>query len=207
MSDPPCCKAAPLPQIPALMMALALALWAGVAVATPQRYALLPETSVVGFSFTLNGIATEGQMPVARADIVIDPNDLGAATADVRLSVAGARTGLIFATEALKGASVLDAARFPEIRFRSDSVRLSPGGRLSDGATITGQLQVRDVTRTVTLIADVYRAAGTRPDDLGRLSIRLRGSISRSAFGATGYGDIVGDEVLLNVMADLRRTP
>lgn len=145
--------------------------------AKPTRYTLDTQTSSVGFFFTLSGTAQRGTMPVKRADIIIDPQNLTASTVDVLVDVVGARTGLFFATQAMTGAEVLDAARFPTIRFVSTKVQLGAGGRLSDGARISGDLTVRNVTRPITLEASLYRSAGSASDDLRHLMIRLRGQI------------------------------
>lgn len=173
--------------------------------AKPTRYTLDTQTSSVGFFFTLSGTAQRGTMPVKRADIIIDPQDLTASTVDVLVDVARARTGLFFATQAMTGAEVLDADRFPTIRFVSTRVQLGAGGRISDGARITGDLTVRGVTRPITLEASLYRRPGSAADDLRQLMIRLRGQISRSVFGASGYSDLVNDAVTLDINATVNQ--
>lgn len=188
----------------ALLVALALP-WP--AMARPTRYRLDPASSRVGFTYWLSGAAQTGEMPVIRADLVIDPTNLAASTADVAVSARQARTGFFFATQALKSAAMLNAAQFPEIRFVSTAVRLSPSGRFSDGATLTGDLTVRGITQQVTLKADLFRAAGSERGDLSRLTIRLTGEISRTAFGATAYPDLVADTVGLDIRASIEAVP
>ena len=169
--------------------------------ATPVRYRLDAAASTVGFHFTMNGVAQAGSMPVLRAEIVIDPDDLAASRIDVTVDVTRAQTPFIFATQALVGPDVLDAARFPTIRFVSHKVQLAADGRLSGGARITGLLTIRGQTRMVTLKAGVFRPQGSAPEDLSRLQARLTGTISRAAFGATGYPGLVQDEVILDIHA------
>lgn len=172
--------------------------------AAPVRYRLDTDASTVGFHFILNGISQTGSMPVLRAEILIDPDNLAASQVDVTVDVTRARTPFGFATQALVGPDVLDAARFPTIRFVSQSIQLGSAGRISSGARITGQLTIRGQTRTVTLAAGVYRPQGTDPDDLTRLQAQLTGRISRAAFGATGYPGLVRDEVMLDIVALVR---
>ncbi|QBF31153.1 YceI family protein [Thalassococcus sp. S3] len=172
--------------------------------AAPTRYRLDPQASTVGFTYILNGVAQRGTMPVSRADLLIDPDNLASAQVDVSVSVAQAWTALFFATDALKGASVLDAANHPEVRFVSTSIRLAQDGRLSGGATVTGRVTVRGVTRPLTLQADLFRLPGSAPDDLRALTIRLRGALSRSAFGASGFPNLVADTVTLDINAAIR---
>ena len=174
--------------------------------AQPVRYELDAEASRVGFLYTVNGGEQTGQMPITRADVVIDPLDLADSTVDVVLNPAQVRTGFFFATEALKSQALLYTAEFPEIRFTSTDVKLAPSGLLSDGATLTGDLTLRGITRSVTLTASLFRPRGSAPDDLSVLTIALRGGISRSTFGANGFADIVDDAVGLDIVATIRAT-
>ena len=183
---------------------LCAASWVTPALARPTRYELDAEASRVGFTYTLSGATQTGEMPITRADLVIDPNNLGASTADVIVNPARARTGFFFATEALKSDTVLATDLYPDIRFVSTAVELAPSGRLSDGAALIGDLTVRDVTRPVRLDAQLFRPPGTAPDDLSVLTIELSGSMSRSNFGATGYSELVADAVGIDIRAVIR---
>jgi len=138
-------------------------------------------------------------MPVSKATILVDPANLNRSRVDITVNVAGTRTPLPFARQAMIGKEVLDAQRYPTIRFVSTAVMLAPDGRLSGGATITGKLTVHGVTRPVTFKAGLFRAAGSAPGDLSNLTVQLEGQISRSAFGASGFGDLVADTVGLNI--------
>lgn len=171
--------------------------------AAGQRYRLDPEATRVGFTFTLNGALQSGTMPVRHADIRIDPTRLATSSVDVRLDVGRARTGIGFVTATLIGPEMLDARRFPEIRFRSTTIRLGAGGRLSDGARITGDLTLHGVTRRLTFDADIYRPRGSAADDLSQLSVHLRGHLSRAAYGLTAYAEMVADTVGLNIDATI----
>ncbi len=187
-----------------LMVTLALWLACSAAMAG-QTYLLEPDKSEVGFIYKLSGAETRGSMPIRQAQITIDFDDLSRSSVDVTLDVTRARAGLIFATEALKGRSVLDAAGHPTIRFRSTAIRLNGTGRLSDGAQITGELTLRGVTRPVTLRAALFRQRGTQAGDLRQLSFRLSSVVSRSAFGASGYASLVDDQVQLDIVARIRQ--
>lgn len=172
--------------------------------ASPTSYVLDRAASNVGFEFSLNNIAQSGSMPVQQADIVINPRDLAASSVNVTLNVSEARTGLIFATQALVGTSVLYADRYPTIRFTSRSIQLNQDGRLSSGARVRGELTMRGVSRDIGLNASVYRARGSAVDDLSTLTVRLDGQVSRSAFGASGFPDLVDDLVTLDITAVIR---
>lgn len=174
------------------------------ALSSPIRYRLDPAASKVGFGFILGGGLQHGTMPIEKADIVIDPANLSRSRADVTLRADAARTGLIYATQAMVGPGVLEVDRYPTIRFVSTRVQLAPDGRLSGGARLRGLLTLRGVTRPIELRADLYRPRGTAPDDLSELTIRLSGSLSRRAFGATAYSDLVADTISLDINAVIR---
>ena len=188
-----------------LIALLLLALPASVALAGPQNYLLEADKSKVGFIYRLSGSDSSGTMPISSAIIEIDTDALTRSSVDVSVDVTRARAGLIFATEALKAGSVLDAQNHPEIRFRSTAIRLGGQGRLSDGATIDGLLTIRGVTKPVTLNAALYRQRSTQASDLSQLSFQISGELSRSEFGASGFADLVADKVRLNIVARLRR--
>lgn len=171
--------------------------------ALPRPYQLGPEGATITYTFSLNGEPFTGTVPVERADLLIDANNLAASTADVTADVREARTGLIFATEALKSRSVLAARDFPLARFQSTKVTLGQSGRIDDGATIEGLLTLRGVTRPVRFDAVLFRKPGTASGDIRMLNVVLNGSVKRSAFGATGYSELVDDTVRIEIRAQI----
>ncbi|MCV3271223.1 YceI family protein [Roseobacter sinensis] len=173
--------------------------------AAPQRYDLVEERSRVAFMFDMSGTAQTGTVPVSTADIRVDPRNLSRSSADVTADIRGARTGMVFITQALLSASVLDAQTHPMVRYRSTRIVLGRAGRISEGAKIEGALTLRGVTRPLILGASLTRPAGSAPDDLSVLAIRLTGTLSRAAFGAVGYPNLVADAVDLDISAEIRR--
>lgn len=190
---------------PALTALLAVLIWAPALSAAPTRYVLDARASDVAFLFDLEGTRQRGTMPVRSADVVIDTANLAASRVDVSVDAAGARTQLFFATDAMKGPQVLDTDRFPVIRFVSTAIQLGAGGRLSDGASVSGNLTIRGVTRPVRLQASLYRQRGSSAGDLRELSFRLKGRISRAEFGAAGFRELVRDGVELDIRAVIRK--
>ncbi len=171
--------------------------------AAPNKYGIGPGGAEIIYTFTMNGAEAKGTVPLSQANLRIDPGNLAASTADVTADIRRARTGFVFATEALKSASVLDAKSFPTSRFVSTRVRLGPGGSMSNGATLDGRLTLRGVTRNIRLNAALYRPRGSGSGDLSRLSVTLTGRLNRSDYGAIGYRDIVAETVGLTIRADI----
>lgn len=185
------------------LLAMGLASLATPGFAAPVPYTLGGAGATIAYTFTLSGSPVTGTVPLAQADLRVDPDNLAASTADVTADVRRARTGLIFATEALKSPSVLDAERFPLARFQSTRVILGAGGRISDGATIEGRLTLRGMTRPVRFGAALYRLPGSAPEDLRTLVVALKGQIDRRDYGATGFADLVGDMVDIAIDAEI----
>lgn len=166
------------------------------AAAAPAQYGLDPSQSSVGFTYTFEKRPIQGRMPVSRADLAIDFNNLAASKAVVELNVAQARAGFVFATQAMRGPKVLDSNSHPRIRFVS--TRFARAGR---GAVVDGQLTIRGVTRPVRLNARFFRTPETDPAALQNLDIVLSGSVDRHAFGASGFSSYVGPKIDIRIKA------
>lgn len=176
------------------------ALGAAPARAAAMRYRLDAARSSVRFEADFGPDRITGDMPVSAAELTLDFADVANSRIAVRLDAARARASFPFAAQALVGPKVLDIRHHPEIHFQSTSVR-----RNGEGARIAGEMTIRGVTRTVTFDAVIWRRRGTLPGDLAHLTIRLTGRLSRSAFGASGWADMVGDEVRIDILARVDR--
>lgn len=168
--------------------------------AEPHFYTLEAQHSQVGFSWDLGADQVQGHMPVARADLSIDFAALSNSTIDVEVDVTRAIAGFPFATQAMKGPKILDAGQHPRIKFVSTAV-------IAQGTTaqVQGNITLRGITRPMVFSAEIFRERGTEPSDRSRLVIQLIGALNRSDFGATGWGDLAGDQVRLNILAHIRR--
>ena len=164
------------------------------------RYVLDAARSRVAFETDFGPDKIIGTMPVARADLAIDFDRVANSRVSVTLDARRAEASFPFAAQALMGPKVLDVRSFPSIAFESTAVRGE-----GEGALIDGVLTIRGMTRPATFLATIFRQAGSEPGDLSRLTIRLVGSVRRSAFGATGWADMVGDEVRIEILARIDR--
>lgn len=182
------------------VFAILFALLPGDALAETSDYILQPDQSSVGFETDFGTDRITGRMPVSAADLTLDFDRVVNSTIDVTLDVSRAEASFPFAAQAMKGPKVLDAGDHPTIRFVSTGVRAAGAG-----ARVDGNLTIRGVTRPVTLDAQVYRQQGYVEGDRSRLAIRLTGAVNRSDYGATGWSDLVGDEVRLDILARIAR--
>ena len=187
--------------MPRLLILLCLALLTSPpAHAAPTAYDLQPDASNVSFETDFGKQAITGDIPLQSAELVIDFETLSNCRIAVVLNASKAGADFPFAADALKGKTVLDVRAHPEISFTSTAVRAD-----GDGAKVKGKLTIRGVTRTVTLDAQIRRQKGTEEGDRSRLTIRLTGAVNRSDFGATGFSDMVSDEVRIIITARIIR--
>jgi polyisoprenoid-binding protein YceI len=184
-----------------MRLALAFLLLASPAFAAPADYVLEPEASTVGFETDFGEQDITGRFPITQANLTLDFDSAANSTIDVILDVSRATASFPFAADALKGSNVLDARNYPNIRFVSTRIRAD-----GDGATVQGNLTIRGVTKPVTLQAQIFRQQGYEAGDMSHLTVTLRGAVQRSEFGATGFADMVGDEVRLDIRARIART-
>lgn len=181
-----------------LLLALGLAHPAPAAVVD---YQLDPATSTVAFETDFGPDLITGTIPLDSAHLSLDFDNVKNCTVAVALDVTGARASFPFAAQALKGPKVLDARDHPRMTFASTSVK-----RAGEAADITGQLTIRGVTRPVTLRVQIFRPQGSAATDLDHLTVKLFGRVNRSDFGATGWSDMVGDEVRIIITAHIDAT-
>ena len=168
--------------------------------AKPIDYRLNADKSSVSFSYQFNGQTINGSMPVSDARLSLDFNSLDNSTVTIVLNADKARAGFLFATQAMRGKTILDTAQHPTIQFVSKRVL-----RTDTGAKITGKVTVRGVTKPLVLTARFYRQKGVMPKDLSLLTILLTGAIPRASFGANGYPKLVGDQINLRIIAHIKQ--
>ncbi|MBB94092.1 MAG: hypothetical protein CML68_05740 [Rhodobacteraceae bacterium] len=169
-----------------------------------RLYALDAAGPRVGFTYTLDGTPMTAAMPVARAEVAVDPLNTGAARIYVAMDATNAKVGLNFADAALARTDMLDTANHPEISFASTDIRTGVDG-LEDGvALVLGRLTMRGETHPVTLTAKMDGQTGLPSYLPEAATMRLTGEISRKAFGATGYPGLIGDRIKLDIAAPMR---
>ena len=169
-------------------------------IAAPRHYTLIRNQSQIAFSFDLQGSALVGNIPIEFAEVSIDFERLTRSRIRVQFAMADATAGVIFATQAMRSASVLATDQYPVALFESTQVQ-----RSEVGASLTGDLTLRGITRPVVLDTRIYRARGSEPGDLSELVLLLTGAIDRNDFGAIGYANLVAPKVDLRILVNLQR--
>jgi polyisoprenoid-binding protein YceI len=128
--------------------------------------------------------------------LVLDEQDWTKSRVEVAIEAASISTSDEKRDGHLKSADFLDVEKFPKLTFKSTKVEKASGDKLK----VTGDLTIRDVTKSVTIDAELL---GKAKDPWGNNKIAFNGkvAIQREEFGAkwnqaleTG-GLLVGKEV------------
>ena len=180
-----------------------LLLLAAPALAEPVPYALQTDQSRVGFTWFFGSTPVKGAMPVKRAALVLDFDRPENSRVRVAADAANASAGNVLAQDVMTGNQILWTDRYPEIIFESSRIRRDGQG----GAIVEGDLTLRGITRPQTFRARLFRPGNAAPGDRRRLTIRLEGTLSRAAFGADGYANMVGDTIRLDITALILAQP
>lgn len=164
-------------------------------------YKVDPNHTQVVWTLSHMGVsALSGAFGASGGTLQIDPANLAAAKVNVTFNVADMSTTASAFTKHLSSPDFFDVAKFPTATFVSTAVRATGGG-----ATITGNLTIKGVTKPVTLDAKFY-GAGTSPMSK-KLNVGFSAttSIKRSDFGLGAYAPAVANDVSLQIHGAFER--
>jgi polyisoprenoid-binding protein YceI len=188
-----------------LLAALPL-LVAGIAHADSVEWKLDASHTTVGFSVPhLVVSSVDGKFTKATAAIKLDDADLTTSQVSVDIDASSIDTGDAKRDDHLKGPDFFDTKKFPNLTFKSTKI-----AKAGAGYKLTGDLTIRDVTKSVTLDATLSAPVKTPWGNQARAA-KLNGKISRSAFGLKwnkaleAGGVVVGDEVTIAVKAEVTK--
>ena len=132
--------------------------------------------------------------------LTLDKANPSASIVSINVPIANLKTGVAKLDEHLLKADFFDVAKFPTAKFVSTSVKAE-----GTGATITGNLTIKGITKPVTLDAEFY-GAGTNPmNKQENVGFVATGSIKRSDFGLGYAVPVVGDAVELKIIAGFQK--
>ena len=179
---------------------------AGIAHADSVEWKLDLSHTSVGFSVPhLVVSSVDGRFKEASAKVNLDDADITKSQVSVEINAASIDTGDQKRDDHLKSADFFDAKKFPKLTFKSTKI-------VKAGAAykLTGDLTIRDVTKSVTLDASLSAPVKTPWGNQARAA-KLTGKIKRADFGLkwnkaleTG-GVVVGEEVTIDVKAEVTK--
>jgi polyisoprenoid-binding protein YceI len=134
-----------------------------------------PVHSRVGFAVKYMVGTFRGSFSPVEATLVVDPAGTAGLTGSARAENVNVQEPNLVAH--LLTPDFFDAERAPELHFRSTDVRTE-----GDRVTVDGELEIKGVTRPVTLAGEVGEQI-TDPYGRERIGITLGGQIDRTEFG------------------------
>jgi polyisoprenoid-binding protein YceI len=179
---------------------------AGIAHADSVEWKLDSSHSSVGFSVPhLVVSSVDGRFKEATAKVNLDDADLTKSQVSVEINTASIDTGEQKRDDHLKGPDFFDVKKFPKLIFKSTKIAKS-------GAAykLTGDLTIRDITKSVTLDATISAPVKTPWGNQARAA-KLTGKIKRSDFGLKwnkaleAGGVLVGEDVTIDVKAEVTK--
>jgi polyisoprenoid-binding protein YceI len=116
-------------------------------------------------------------------------------TADIAMDAASVSTGVDKLDEHLRSEDFLNAAKYPQVTFKSNDFAFE-GDRVKRA---TGDLTINGVTRPVTFTANVFQCAENPMLKKKQCGADLQATIKRSDFGMKYALPMLGDDVTLRI--------
>ena len=185
--------------VPAMMAILAAS---GVAATSPWR--IDPQHTAAQFSVRHLTISTvRGQFSNVKGAVQWDDEDITKSTVDISIDVNSVDTREPKRDAHLKSADFFDAAKYPEMTFKSKKIEKIGDGKLK----VTGDLTIRGTTKEVILDIDGPTAPIKDMQGMQRAALTATTKINRQDYGVKwnatmdNGGVVVGDEI--SIVIDL----
>lgn len=184
-------------------VAAILILAAQTAAAAVQTYTIDPNHSMQTFRFRHLGLSfAQGRFDKTGGSIMLDQAK-HTGSADITIDVGSINTGVAKLDDELRSAKFFDAAKYPAITFKSTSFKFK-----GDVVTqVKGDLTVHGVTKPVELKVVNFVCTEHPMMKVPACAANAHTSISRSAFGISGYVPAVADEIELNLEVEATQAP
>ena len=166
-----------------------------------------PFHSKLGFTVTHLGIAdVPGHFDKYDVTITSSKPDFSDAVVELTAQVNSINTRVEPRDNHLKSADFFDAQKFPEMKFKSTSIKKAGKNKYA----LTGNLTLHGVTKPVALILQ-HRGTTANPNAKGApvAGIQVTGTIKRSDFGlGNGFpAPMISDEVLIKADGEFGQLP
>lgn len=183
----------------AFALASTAALVSTVAFAAPLTYKIdANHTDVVAswshFGFS-NPVAHFGKVD---GSITYDPAKVGASKVEVTLPLSGLNSHVGDFDDHLRSEDFFDAAKFPNVTFKSTSVKAAGKGKL----TVVGDLTIKGITKPVTLAVTINKVGVQPMAKREAAGFNATTTIKRSDFGVGKYAPNVSDDVTLTITTE-----
>jgi len=174
--------------------------------ASPTEWTIDPTHTTVGFTVGHMVVSeVDGQFKQYSGKVLLDEKDPTKSNVELTIQVASIDTGVADRDKHLRNSDFFDADKHPTITFKS--TKITKAGK---GFKIKGNLQIRGVTKEVTLDATLSDAI-TNPWGKQVRGAKLTGTINRLDYGVSWNkgldkgGLAVGNDVTITVKTELNK--
>ena len=172
--------------------------------AATQKYEIDPNHTQVRFTWNHYGFSNPSALlENIKGEIMLDSADLTKSSVSVTMPLSGLHTGVEKLDEHLKTTDFFDAAKYPNITFKSTKVKTTGTGKLE----VTGNLGIHGESRPVTLQVQVNKIGENKMIASKSAGFDAEVVLKRSDFGVGKYVPMVSDaiHVHITVSADLAK--
>jgi polyisoprenoid-binding protein YceI len=180
--------------------------WNGITIPAPGTFTLDAAHTNVGFVAKHMMVAkVRGHFPEVEGTVVL-ADDPTRSTIEVTMKTASVNTGAADRDQHLRSADFFDVEKFPEMTFRSTSIRHLGGSEF----TVIGDLTIRGTAKPVELTV-TFEGAGVNPWGQEVAGVSARTEVDREQWGLTWNaaletgGVLVGRKVVLEIEAEAKR--
>lgn len=182
-----------------LLLTSILAACATTAFAAPQKYDIDTTHTQVIFSWNHFGFSNpSATLEKFTGDFMLDTADLTKSSISITFPLDGLHTGVPKLDEHLKSPDFFDAAKFPNITFKSTKVDKVG----ANGLKVTGDLTIHGVTKPATLDVKINKIGDNPMMKKASAGFDATTTIKRSEFGVDKYVPNVSDEIPVHITFD-----
>lgn len=182
-----------------LALGLAVSSVATFSMAKPVSYTIDPTHTATVFSWDHFGFSTpSGNFSDIQGKIVVDNEQPAKSSVNVTIPVSSINTNVKALDDHLKKADFFDAAKYPNISFKSTKVETQDKKNFK----ITGDLTIKGVTKPVVLDAVLNKQAEHPMMKVPAIGFNATTSFDRSAFGLGANVPSVGDKITVQITTE-----
>jgi polyisoprenoid-binding protein YceI len=180
-----------------MALALATATLTGPAFAQTSTWAIDSAHSSINFEVRHMGVSNvHGSLGEVSGTVLYDEKNVTKSTVEASASTTTVSTGVEKRDTHLKSADFFDVTKYPKLNFKSTSVS-NADGKL----TLTGDLTLNGVTKSVTLDVDGPAPPQTDQKGVTRSGFSATGKLKRNdfGFGSKFPSAVVGDDIKFSI--------
>ncbi|WP_216940396.1 YceI family protein [Acinetobacter sp. BY419] len=182
-----------------LALGLAVASVATLSVAKPVAYTIDPTHTATVFNWDHFGFSTpSGNFSNIQGTINVDEQKPANSSVNVTIPLSSINTNVKALDEHLMAADWFDAAKYPNITFKSTKVETQDKKKFK----ITGDLTIKGITKPVVLDAVLNKQGAHPMTKAETVGFNATTSFNRSAFGIANYVPNVGDKITVQITTE-----